>query len=96
MKRLVFALFLASTAALADRVIAIPPAEYRVQPLLVAVPLQLRVPGWCTTPSVSLNGAPAGLITRDPEMLRICRMIEKVAGSTATVGWPFMPMLTSS
>ena len=27
----------------------------------------------------------AGLITRDPEMLRICRMIERVAGSTATV-----------
>ena len=27
----------------------------------------------------------AGLITRDPGMLRICRMIEKVAGSTATV-----------
>lgn len=27
----------------------------------------------------------SGLITRDPEMLRICRMIEKVAGSTATV-----------
>lgn len=27
----------------------------------------------------------AGLTTRDPEMLRICRMIEKVAGSTATV-----------
>ncbi len=26
-----------------------------------------------------------GLITRDPEMLRICRTIEKVAGSTATV-----------
>ena len=27
----------------------------------------------------------AGLITRDPEMLRVCRMIEKVASSTATV-----------
>ena len=27
----------------------------------------------------------AGLTTRDPEMLRICRMIEKVAASTATV-----------
>lgn len=27
----------------------------------------------------------AGLMTRDPEMLRICRMIEKVAGSNATV-----------
>ena len=27
----------------------------------------------------------AGLITRDPVMLRICRTIEKVAGSTATV-----------
>ena len=27
----------------------------------------------------------AGLITRDPEMLRICRMIEKVSSSTATV-----------
>lgn len=27
----------------------------------------------------------AGLITRDPEMLRICRTIEKVAGSTVTV-----------
>jgi two-component system NtrC family response regulator len=27
----------------------------------------------------------AGLITRDPAMLRICRTIEKVAGSTATV-----------
>ena len=27
----------------------------------------------------------SGLITRDPEMLRICRMIERVAGSTATV-----------
>lgn len=27
----------------------------------------------------------AGLITRDPEMLRICRTIEKVAGATATV-----------
>jgi len=27
----------------------------------------------------------AGLITRDPEMLRICRMIERVAGSTVTV-----------
>jgi two-component system NtrC family response regulator len=27
----------------------------------------------------------AGLITRDPEMLRICRMIERVASSTATV-----------
>ena len=27
----------------------------------------------------------AGLITRDPEMLRICRMVEKVAGSNATV-----------
>ena len=27
----------------------------------------------------------AGLITRDPEMLRICRTIEKVAGSNATV-----------
>jgi len=27
----------------------------------------------------------AGLTTRDPEMLRICRMVEKVAGSTATV-----------
>jgi two-component system NtrC family response regulator len=27
----------------------------------------------------------AGLITRDPEMLRICRMIERVAGSNATV-----------
>ena len=26
-----------------------------------------------------------GLLTRDPEMLRICRTIEKVAGSTATV-----------
>ncbi len=26
-----------------------------------------------------------GLVTRDPEMLRICRLIEKVAGSTATV-----------
>jgi two-component system NtrC family response regulator len=26
-----------------------------------------------------------GLITRDPQMLRICRTIEKVAGSTATV-----------
>jgi two-component system, NtrC family, response regulator len=26
-----------------------------------------------------------GLLTRDPEMLRICRMIEKVAGSNATV-----------
>ena len=27
----------------------------------------------------------AGLLTRDPQMLRICRMIEKVAGSDATV-----------
>ena len=27
----------------------------------------------------------AGLITRDPEMLRLCRMIERVANSTATV-----------
>jgi two-component system NtrC family response regulator len=27
----------------------------------------------------------AGLLTRDPEMLRVCRMIEKVAGSNATV-----------
>nr|AEQ20405.1 putative PEP-CTERM system response regulator [uncultured bacterium CSL11] len=27
----------------------------------------------------------AGLITRDPEMLRICRLIEKVAGTGATV-----------
>lgn len=27
----------------------------------------------------------AGLITRDPEMLRLCRMIEKVASSNATV-----------
>lgn len=27
----------------------------------------------------------SGLMTRDPEMLRICRTIEKVAGSTATV-----------
>ena len=27
----------------------------------------------------------AGLITRDPQMMRICRTIEKVAGSTATV-----------
>ena len=27
----------------------------------------------------------AGMTTQDPEMLRICRMIEKVAGSTATV-----------
>jgi len=27
----------------------------------------------------------AGLITRDPEMLRLCRMIEKVANSNATV-----------
>ena len=27
----------------------------------------------------------SGLMTRDPEMLRICRMIEKVAGSNATV-----------
>jgi two-component system NtrC family response regulator len=27
----------------------------------------------------------AGLVTRDPEMLRICRTIEKVAASTATV-----------
>ena len=27
----------------------------------------------------------SGLITRDPEMLRICRMIERVAGSNATV-----------
>ena len=27
----------------------------------------------------------AGLVTRDPEMLRVCRMIEKVASSTATV-----------
>lgn len=27
----------------------------------------------------------SGLITRDPEMLRICRTIEKVAGSSATV-----------
>ena len=27
----------------------------------------------------------SGLITRDPEMLRICRMIERVSGSTATV-----------
>ena len=27
----------------------------------------------------------AGLTTQDPEMLRICRMIEKVAGSTVTV-----------
>ncbi len=27
----------------------------------------------------------SGLITRDPEMLRVCRMIEKVAGSNATV-----------
>lgn len=27
----------------------------------------------------------AGLLTRDPELLRICRTIEKVAGSTATV-----------
>ena len=27
----------------------------------------------------------SGLLTRDPEMLRICRVIEKVAGSTATV-----------
>ena len=27
----------------------------------------------------------SGLITRDPQMLRICRMIERVAGSTATV-----------
>jgi two-component system NtrC family response regulator len=27
----------------------------------------------------------AGLVTRDPEMLRICRTIEKVANSTATV-----------
>jgi two-component system NtrC family response regulator len=26
-----------------------------------------------------------GLITRDPEMLRVCRMVEKVASSTATV-----------
>jgi two-component system NtrC family response regulator len=34
------------------------------------------------------NRAPdamAGLITRDPEMLRICRVIEKVASSSATV-----------
>lgn len=30
-------------------------------------------------------GVFAGLITRDPEMLRICRTIEKVAGSGATV-----------
>jgi two-component system NtrC family response regulator len=29
--------------------------------------------------------AMAGLITRDPEMLRICRVIEKVASSSATV-----------
>jgi len=27
----------------------------------------------------------SGLLTRDPTMLRLCRMIEKVAGSTATV-----------
>ena len=31
------------------------------------------------------NQALAGLITRDPQMLRICRTIEKVAPSTATV-----------
>ncbi|MBK9361205.1 MAG: PEP-CTERM-box response regulator transcription factor [Rubrivivax sp.] len=31
------------------------------------------------------SGTLAGLITRDPEMLRICRMIERVASSDATV-----------
>lgn len=31
------------------------------------------------------SGALGGLITRDPEMLRICRVIERVAGSDATV-----------
>lgn len=30
-------------------------------------------------------GALGGLITRDPEMLRICRVIERVSGSDATV-----------
>jgi two-component system NtrC family response regulator len=31
------------------------------------------------------TGSLAGLITRDPEMLRICRVIERVAGSDASV-----------
>lgn len=35
--------------------------------------------------SMQQPDALAGLITRDPEMLRICRTIEKVAPSTATV-----------
>jgi two-component system NtrC family response regulator len=35
--------------------------------------------------SMQQPDALAGLITRDPEMLRICRTIEKVANSTATV-----------
>lgn len=33
----------------------------------------------------SSDSALAGIITRDPEMQRICRTIEKVAGTTATV-----------
>jgi hypothetical protein len=31
----------------------------------IRLPLQLRIPGWCAAPVVTLNGAPAGAITRD-------------------------------